>query len=97
MEILIGIIIAISILIFIINPNKETFKILKGIGLAPWAKRMRSTNRWVIGGHEILANQRIIKWILLAIMKLFLVTISFFFYLLKISLLTAQKLMPKMK
>lgn len=77
-----GIIIAIVLLGFIIHPHRA-FGALKSIGLPNWAKKMKSSNKWMINGKEVLGKAQIVKWLLLAIMKLALLTISFFTALLK--------------
>ncbi|MFZ4631821.1 MAG: hypothetical protein ACOYL8_01270 [Patescibacteria group bacterium] len=97
MEQSISIILAILLLVFIFSPGKNTSKHLKGIKLPSWAKRLKSSDRWTISGREIFARLRLVKWFLLAILKLALISLSLTIALLKVSLSAAINLMPGVK
>ncbi len=85
-----GIIIAILILGLIISPEKA----LKSIGLPKWAKTMKSSDKWMINGKEVLGKAQIVKWLLLALMKLALLILSFFASLFQTALFSAKKMLP---
>ena len=88
-----GFIIAILLLSLILRPGKVS-STLKGIGLPNWAKKMKSSNKWMINGKEVLGGARVIKWLLLTIMKLALLILSFFGSLLKVAFSSSKQMLP---
>ena len=89
-----GIIIAILLLGLFLSPSK-TLGGLKNIGLPKWSKKLKSSARWEISGHELFARARIVKWLLLAILKMGLLAFSCFCALFQIAFDAAKTLMPK--
>ena len=88
-----GLIIAIVLLSFIISPYKvvDTFK---GTHLPKWAKKMKSSDTWMMNGKEVLGKARIVKWLLLTIMRLALLIIAFCDSLLKTVFSSSKTLLP---
>jgi hypothetical protein len=89
-----SLLVAILVLLLILSPMKA-LKNLKLIGLPKWAQKLKSSDPWKIRGTEILAQLRIVKWLLLAILKLGLLVLSCFAALLKIATAAALSLAPK--
>lgn len=88
-----GLILAIVILGFIIRPQQAAGA-LKSIGLPKWAKKKKSSDKWMINGKEVLGKVRVVKWLLLALMKLALLILSFFGSLLKVAFSSSKTLLP---
>jgi len=84
-----------AILFLLVVSTGKVLKNLKSVKVPKWAQRLRSSDPWRIGGTELFAHARIVKWLLLAILKLGLIILSFFSALLQIAIDAASTMIPK--
>ena len=95
MEQSIVLLVSIVLILAVFSPGKKALNALKKIKLPAAIRIMKASDRWVFGPHEIFANAKFVKWLLLVLVKMMIISWKVLIAFFVIAILAATNMMSK--